>query len=93
MQRIIFLLIILIFGCKTDLTKNTTTIKSKKGQICADNLDSSLLRYAEEFHVSSIELNKNFSPALNSFLAHVDTVCLRQQKDYKKFILEILSKN
>ncbi len=63
-----------------------------KNIICNQNYDSLLLRYANEFTPSTIDLNGSFSTDLRSFLLSVDTICLRKQAEYKYFIALILGK-
>jgi hypothetical protein len=63
-----------------------------KKEICSEDYDSTLIRYANDFTPKAIELNKTLSDGLASFLLKIDTNCLRQQKAYEKFIAIILSK-
>jgi len=88
----ISLIVTLIFSCNTLSTRNSIEAGTSGKQLCTDNYDSLLVKYANEFHASNIELNKSFSQQLDSFLTHVDTLCLRQQKEYKIFVVEILCK-
>ncbi len=68
---------------------NVTIVKQ---EACNNDYDSLLIKYAIDFKATNLELDKCLSPQLDSFLLHVDTNCLRKQKEYKTFIAIILAK-
>ncbi len=96
-MRFLFFLIILIFilGCnsgnpeKNNSAANVTIVKQ---EVCDNDYDRLLIKYAGDFKAANLELDKCLLPQLDSFLLHVDTNCLRKQKEYKTFIAIILAK-
>lgn len=60
--------------------------------VCEQNYDSLLLRYADEFTPSKIELNSSLSPELSSFVLSVDASCLQKQSMFRYFISIVLGK-
>lgn len=97
MRYIIFLFNLLnIWGCNTTSDNKTatkdSTVNETKNIICDQNYDSSLVKYANEFAPTTIDLNSSLSSELKSFLLSVDTNCLRKQKEYKYFVALILQK-
>src|ERR1043165_7328967 len=96
MRYLIFIFnIISICGCNS-LSNNKATkdhsISETKAIKCDQNYDSLLLRYANEFTPTSVDLNSSLSSDLQSFLLAVDSNCLREQTEYKYFIALILGK-
>jgi len=92
----IFLFNLIIWGCNSASdNKNVikdSSISETKNIVCDQNYDSLLLKYANEFTPTTIDLNSSISSDLKSFLLSVDTSCLRKQTMYKYFIALILGK-
>lgn len=63
-----------------------------KSHICEENYDSLLVRYANEFSATTVDLNGSLSSDLKVFLNSVDTGCLKKQTEYRYFIALILAK-
>ncbi len=84
------------WGCDfTPDSKNViqdSSTNEVKSIVCDQNYDSLLLKYANEFAPTTVDLNSSLSLALQSFLLSVDTKCLRKQTEYKYFISFILEK-
>lgn len=95
-MKLLFFSIQLIFmiGCKNNPENNVLNHNKEvlKHQICKEDYDSSLLKYAYTFVPTTINLSKSISNQLDSFLLHIDTNCLRQQKEFKVFVAIILMK-
>lgn len=97
MKYVIFLFnFITMWGCNS-ATDNKPAVKENnvskvKQIICDQDYDSLLLKYADEFTPTTIDLNSSVSSNLKSFLLAVDTNCLRKQREYKYFIALILGK-
>src|SRR6266498_1295793 len=97
MRYIIFIFnFIGLWGCNS-ASDNKPVIKDSsinetKTIVCDQNYDSLLLKYANEFTPTTIDLNSSLSSDLKSFLLSVDTNCLRKQTEYKYFIALILEK-
>lgn len=95
MRYVIFLFnLISIWGCNSTPDNKTVVKDSSVNQtkICDQNYDSLLLKYANEFTPTTIDLNGSLSSDLKSFLLSIDTNCLRKQTEYKYFIALILEK-
>ena len=96
MRYIIFLFNLLILGCNstpnTNAVAKDSTVNETKNIVCNQNYDSLLIKYANEFTPTTIDLNSSLSSDLKSFLLSVDTTCLRKQTRYKYFIALILEK-
>ncbi len=88
--------VIYIWGCEAGspgkVAIKDTSISVAKNIVCDQNYDSLLLKYANEFAATTIDLNSSLSSGLKSFLLSVDTNCLRKQKEYKYFVALILEK-
>ncbi|MEI9811066.1 MAG: hypothetical protein WDO16_26035 [Bacteroidota bacterium] len=69
-----------------------SSVNETKSIVCDQNYDSLLLKYADEFTPTTIDLNSSLSSDLKSFLLSVDTNCLRKQTEYRYFIALILEK-
>lgn len=93
---LLFFSFIILYGCNSLNEKRpaiqSNTDKEVKRIICNQNYDSLLLKYANEFTATTIDLNSSLSSDLKSFLLKVDTNCLRKQSEYKYFITLILAK-
>src|SRR5690606_20881172 len=97
MRYVIFLFnFINIWGCNSAQDNKAATKDSNfnetKNIVCDQNYDSLLIKYANEFNPTTIDLNSSLSSDLKSFLLSVDTNCLRKQTEYKYFIALILEK-
>ena len=97
MRYVIFLLSFFSnCGCNytTDnhATAKDSTVNEIHKIVCNQNYDSSLVKYANEFTPTTIDLNSSLSSDLKTFLLSVDTNCLRKQTKYKYFISLILQK-
>lgn len=97
MRYVIFLFnLICILGCSSTADKETvikySDINQTENIVCDQNYDSLLLKYANEFTPTTIDLNGSLSSDLKSFLLSVDTNCLRRQAEYKYFIALITAK-
>lgn len=71
---------------------NEASFNETKNKDCDQNYNTLLVKYANEFSPSTIDLNRSLSTDLKSFLSSVDTNCLRRQEGYKYFIALILGK-
>ncbi|HLF47310.1 MAG TPA: hypothetical protein VI548_12855, partial [Chitinophagaceae bacterium] len=97
MRHVIFLFnFISMWGCNST-TDNKPVVKDNNVNeirqiICNQDYDSLLLKYADEFTPTTIDLNSSISSDLKSFLFSIDTNCLRKQTEYKYFIALILGK-
>jgi hypothetical protein len=97
MRDMIFIFnVISILGCNSDLNTKIaikdSSIQVSKSIVCDQNYDSLLLKYANEFVPTTIDLNGSLSSDVKSFLISVDTNCLRKQAEYKYFIALTLGK-
>ncbi len=97
LMRFLFFLIIVFFisGCNSnnqDKNSSPANVSASKLKVCNNDYDSLLLKYANDFKASTIDLDESLSPQLDSFLLYADTNCLRKQKEYKTFISIILAK-
>jgi len=84
-----------IWGCtsKSNNSPNATSLKNYDlHDSCKENYDTLLCRYADNYSPNNIDLGKTLDHSLDSFPLHVDTICLRSQKEYEYFITEILAK-
>lgn len=92
---VILCIFMFIWGCtsKSNNSPNATFLKNYDlHDTCKENYDNLLRRYADNFSPKNIDLSKTLDHSLDSFLLHVDTHCLRLQKEYQYFITEILAK-
>lgn len=85
-----------VLSCNADSSrKRLGDGRSKKKAtsfVCDQNYDSLLLKHANEFYPTTIDLNGSMSVGLKSFLLSADITCLRRQAEYKYFIALILVK-
>lgn len=96
-MKLLFFSINLIFivGCNSTPKSSVINLANdtvKQQIICNEDYDSSLLKYAYNFEPSTMNLSKSLSTQLDTFLLHIDTNCLRQQKEYRLFVTIILAK-
>jgi hypothetical protein len=97
-MRYLLFIFSFISSCGSDSTidyhtfATDSTVNLSKKIVCNQNYDSSLVRYANDFSPTTIDLNSSLSSDLKSFLMSVDTSCLRKQTKYKYFIALILQK-
>jgi len=91
---VIFFTALFTFGCtsKSNKVANTTLINHDLHDSCNENYDTLLHYYADNFSPQDIDLSKTLNRDLDSFLLHVDTICLRSQNELQYFITEILAK-
>jgi hypothetical protein len=94
MNQMFHLLVIGILLTNCNVTTNNE-VKESSGSVrqgnCNQNHDTALLKYANEFNPTEINLQKNISKELDSFLLNAYTVCLRKQTKYEFFIAAILA--
>lgn len=97
MRNIIFLLSLCgICSCitasdnKEDIKENL--LSQSKILACEQKYDTLLLKYANEFAPSKIELNRSLSPDLSAFILSVDVSCLQKQTIFRYFISMVLGK-
>lgn len=96
-MKSIYLLTIILFACNNFNQNKEASLKYPIKNIheektCSIDYNSQLDTYSKTFEPKSIDLNQSISKPLDSFLLHVDTNCLRQQKQYQNFITTILAK-
>lgn len=97
-MRCFILLLVICAGlsCNSDSNRNNFQDRSSKimatSFVCNQDYDRLLLKYANDFSPTTIDLNGSMSIGLKSFLLSIDTSCLRKQTNYKYFITFILVK-
>jgi hypothetical protein len=93
----IALLVIIAFSCNNSKKESGMKEEYKTGNNndtvkCKISYDSALLRYSDSFVASTIDLNESLNDEFKNYVLSLDTTCLRQQENYKYFIITMMAK-